>query len=174
MYRAVTWLRLSQQGVSADDAARGHRIAAAYAISPAALRDGESTILLDGVDPDAASLPRSGERERLRHRQHSRSAPPARRPSSAPTRTSTTSSWKAATSAPPVFPETPYKFYIDASPEVRARRRARQGLQDAIAARDKIDSTRRSFAAHHRRGRARHRQLASHRSKAWSAKSSAA
>ena len=43
-----------------------------------------------------------------------------------------------------VFPETPYKFYIDASPEVRAMRRAKQGLQDSISARDKIDSTRRT------------------------------
>ena len=41
-----------------------------------------------------------------------------------------------------VFPETPYKFYIDASTEVRAQRRARQGLQDSIAARDKQDSSR--------------------------------
>ncbi|HEX8311514.1 MAG TPA: (d)CMP kinase [Chthoniobacteraceae bacterium] len=43
-----------------------------------------------------------------------------------------------------VFPETPYKFYIDASPEVRARRRERQGLADAIGARDKQDSSRRA------------------------------
>jgi CMP/dCMP kinase len=41
-----------------------------------------------------------------------------------------------------VFPETPYKFYIDASAEVRAQRRARQGLQDAIAQRDRQDSSR--------------------------------
>jgi cytidylate kinase len=43
-----------------------------------------------------------------------------------------------------VFPETPFKFYIDASPEVRAARRAKQGLQDAIRERDKVDSTRRT------------------------------
>lgn len=42
-----------------------------------------------------------------------------------------------------VFPETPYKFYIDASPEVRAQRRAKQGLLDSIAQRDQIDSSRR-------------------------------
>lgn len=42
-----------------------------------------------------------------------------------------------------VFPETPYKFYIDASPEVRAQRRAKQGLQDSILQRDKVDSSRR-------------------------------
>jgi cytidylate kinase len=41
-----------------------------------------------------------------------------------------------------VFPDTPYKFYIDASPEVRARRRAAQGHRDAIAERDQADSSR--------------------------------
>ncbi len=43
-----------------------------------------------------------------------------------------------------VFPETPYKFYIDASLEVRARRRAAQGQQDEIGARDKTDSSRKA------------------------------
>src|SRR5207248_11430310 len=43
-----------------------------------------------------------------------------------------------------VFPETPYKFYIDASPEVRARRRALQGQQDEIIARDRRDSSRKA------------------------------
>jgi len=41
-----------------------------------------------------------------------------------------------------VFPGTPYKFYIDASPEVRLRRRRAQGLRDQIAARDQADSSR--------------------------------
>ena len=46
-----------------------------------------------------------------------------------------------------VFPQTPYKFYIDASPEVRAmRRRIQEGgtQHDQIAARDHTDSTRRT------------------------------
>lgn len=43
-----------------------------------------------------------------------------------------------------VFPETPYKFYIDASPEVRLRRREAQGMRDPIAARDRADSSRRT------------------------------
>jgi cytidylate kinase len=43
-----------------------------------------------------------------------------------------------------VFPDTPYKFYIDASPEVRLRRRAAEGLRDEIAARDRADSNRRA------------------------------
>ena len=41
-----------------------------------------------------------------------------------------------------VFPETPYKFYLDASPEERARRRAGEGAVDSVAERDRIDSSR--------------------------------
>jgi cytidylate kinase len=41
-----------------------------------------------------------------------------------------------------VFPDTPYKFYIDASPEVRLQRRAAQGGRDEIALRDRADSLR--------------------------------
>jgi cytidylate kinase len=43
-----------------------------------------------------------------------------------------------------VFPDTPYKFYIDASPDVRLRRRQAQGQRDQIAARDRADSSRRA------------------------------
>ena len=43
-----------------------------------------------------------------------------------------------------VFPDTLYKFYIDASPEVRAQRRMRQGIADTIQARDRQDSSRRT------------------------------
>lgn len=41
-----------------------------------------------------------------------------------------------------VFPETPFKFYIDASPEVRVQRRRDEGQRDEIAARDRADSSR--------------------------------
>lgn len=41
-----------------------------------------------------------------------------------------------------VFPDTPHKFYLDASPEVREARRQLQGEQDAIDRRDKIDRSR--------------------------------
>ena len=43
-----------------------------------------------------------------------------------------------------VFPETPYKLYIDASEEVRRARRAADGEADAVAARDKQDSERKT------------------------------
>ncbi len=43
-----------------------------------------------------------------------------------------------------VFPDTLYKFYIDASLEVRAHRRAMQGQRDDLFFRDRADSSRRA------------------------------
>lgn len=41
-----------------------------------------------------------------------------------------------------VFPNTPFKYFVTASEEVRAARRAAQGLTDSIAERDRKDSAR--------------------------------
>jgi cytidylate kinase len=41
-----------------------------------------------------------------------------------------------------VFPQTPYKFYLDANAEVRARRRSQQGENDVIHQRDILDQQR--------------------------------
>jgi cytidylate kinase len=41
-----------------------------------------------------------------------------------------------------VFPQTPYKFYLDANAEVRAQRRSRQGENDVIRQRDSLDQQR--------------------------------
>jgi cytidylate kinase len=43
-----------------------------------------------------------------------------------------------------VFPDTPYKMYIDASEEVRRKRRAAEGIIDDPTARDKEDSKRKT------------------------------
>jgi cytidylate kinase len=43
-----------------------------------------------------------------------------------------------------VFPESPFKYYIDASEEVRSARRRAQGHADQVAERDRIDSTRKA------------------------------
>lgn len=43
-----------------------------------------------------------------------------------------------------VFPEATYKFYIDASEEVRASRRGLQGQTDSVRDRDRMDSTRKT------------------------------
>jgi cytidylate kinase len=41
-----------------------------------------------------------------------------------------------------VFPETEFKFYLDASLQERAKRRAAEGVQENLAARDQRDSQR--------------------------------
>jgi cytidylate kinase len=41
-----------------------------------------------------------------------------------------------------VFPETEFKYYLDAHPEERSRRRAAEGVQENLAARDLRDSQR--------------------------------
>ena len=41
-----------------------------------------------------------------------------------------------------VFPDTPYKIYIDAAEHVRAARRGDDGVVDSIAKRDAADSNR--------------------------------
>jgi CMP/dCMP kinase len=43
-----------------------------------------------------------------------------------------------------VFPDSPHKIYVDASEEVRARRRGAQGHADQIAERDRIDKQRKN------------------------------
>ena len=43
-----------------------------------------------------------------------------------------------------VFPETPYKIYIEASEAVRNKRRADEGLSDAVSERDRLDRTRKT------------------------------
>src|SRR5439155_26260877 len=41
-----------------------------------------------------------------------------------------------------VLPDTPYKFYLNASPEVRLHRRAAQAWRNEITIRDRADSSR--------------------------------
>ncbi len=43
-----------------------------------------------------------------------------------------------------VFPNTPFKFFIDADPDVRAQRRSAQGEADAVASRDAQDAARKT------------------------------
>ncbi len=43
-----------------------------------------------------------------------------------------------------VFADSPFKFYIDASEEVRQQRRRAEGIEDSISERDRKDSTRKA------------------------------
>ena len=141
MYRAVTWLAL-EKGVPPLDAGRVQQLLH-FTEMECGVRDGESTILLDGVDP-GPHLVSQGVNANV---SAIASIPDVRRLLVRKQRAyafdyDVVMEGRDIGSA--VFPETPYKFYIDASAEVRALRRAKQGLQDSIASRDKQDSTRRA------------------------------
>ena len=141
MYRAITWLAVSK-GVPTADATRVHQLLHSTEIE-CGVADGESTILLDGIDPtphlvsddvnaNVSAIATIAEVRRIlvaKQRAYARDHDIV---------------MEGRDIGSAVFPDTPYKFYIDASPEVRARRRAAQGLQDSVAARDKVDSTRRT------------------------------
>src|SRR6266436_8616515 len=139
IYRAITW-HLLQNRIWPEE---GERIA--QALDSAALacivQDGEARIVVDAVDPVAhlrndrvnesvsrvSKLPRVREMvsERLRDCAEGHDVVIEGRDIGSV-----------------VFPDTPYKFYIDASPEVRLQRRAAQGQRDEIATRDRADSSR--------------------------------
>lgn len=141
MYRAVTWLAVTHQ-VPCDDAPAVIALLGRTDFR-CGIKNGESTIQIDGTDPaphltDAAvnanvsaiaSIPEVRrllvEKQRMFAEEHDLVM-------------------EGRDIGSVVFPDTPYKFYIDASPEVRAQRRALQGLADNPAARDKVDSSRRA------------------------------
>jgi cytidylate kinase len=141
MYRAITWLAVSK-GVPTADAGRVHQLLHFTDIQ-CGIADGESTILLDGIDP----TPHLVSDEVNANVSAIATIPEVRRVLVEKQRAYAGGHdivMEGRDIGSAVFPETPYKFYIDASPEVRARRRAGQGLTDSVAARDKVDSTRRT------------------------------
>ncbi len=140
MYRAVTWLAVSR-GASPKDADAVRPLLEATRIECGFDASGESTILIDGEDPtlhlsDAAVNASVSAIA---------SIPDVRRKLVAIQRaccmeTDVVMEGRDIGSA--VFPETPYKFYIDATLDVRAERRRKQGVADRIEARDRQDSSR--------------------------------
>ena len=141
MYRAVTW-HVLQNAIPPEDGDAVARLVEGARIDCALDRDG-SRILIDGVDPEehlrddrvndavsaVSSVPRVREIlvEKMRAYAGDRDVV-----------------MEGRDIGSVVFPDTPYKFYIDASPEVRLRRRQAQGQRDQIAARDRADSSRRA------------------------------
>ena len=141
MYRAMTW-HILHHGIPPGDAAAIIRLVENTRIDCTLDRDG-SHILIDGSDPSAhlcedqvndnvslvSSVPRLREIlvEKMRGYAVDHDIV-----------------MEGRDIGSVVFPDTPYKFYIDASPDVRLRRRQAQGLRDQIAARDRADSSRRA------------------------------
>ncbi len=141
MYRALTW-HVLERGVASDDAVAISDLAVQTALS-CELRGHDSVILIEGVDPEpflrddrvndnvsrVSSVPRVREIIVAHLRRYALADDVV---------------MEGRDIGSVVFPETPFKFYIDASPDIRARRRAAQGQHDAIAARDQADSSRRT------------------------------
>jgi cytidylate kinase len=141
MYRAFTWHVLEKQSDPRDPAAVLPLLRAMD--FQCGLDGSESTLRINGVDPgprlcdpgvnaavsSIASIPEVREYLVARQREYGRDHNLV---------------MEGRDIGSVVFPQTPYKFYIDASPEVRARRRARQGLHDEINARDRHDSSRKN------------------------------
>jgi len=141
MYRAVTW-HVLEKNVPPGDAAAIVRLLSATRID-CTLEGNGSRILIDGVDPSAhlrdervneevslvSSVPRVREILVEKMRGYARDHDVV---------------MEGRDIGSVVFPDTPYKFYIDASPDVRLRRRQAQGQRDQIAARDRADSSRRA------------------------------
>jgi len=141
MYRAVTW-HIVTKGVPALDTGRVQQLLHSTEIE-CGLEHDESTIGIDGLDltPFLLSEPVNANVSPVS------SIPEVRRILVAKQRVYAANNdlvMEGRDIGSVVFPETDYKFYIDASAEVRALRRQRQGLLDSITARDKVDSTRRT------------------------------
>jgi len=141
MYRAVTWLAV-EKGVPVVDAGRVQQLLHFTKVE-CGVQEGQSTILLDGTDP-TPHLVDEGVNANV---SAIATLPEVRRLLTEKQRAFADDYdvvMEGRDIGSTVFPETPYKFYVDASPEVRALRRAKQGLQDSIATRDKVDSSRRT------------------------------
>jgi cytidylate kinase len=141
MYRAITWLVL-EHGISPDDSAAIEKVLGEAHLS-CGLRENESSICIDGIDPEPflrqdrvndnvsriSSVPRVREILVDHLRRYAETDDVV---------------MEGRDIGSVVFPETPFKFYIDASPEIRSRRRYAQGQRDQISARDQADSSRRA------------------------------
>lgn len=139
MYRAVAWATL-RDSVDPDDASAVVEMLDKVEFS-CGVEDGVSTILVDGFYP-GEELRQDAVNQRV-----SRVAaiPEVRRLLVAKQREylelgSVVMEGRDIGSV--VFPDTPFKIYIDASEEVRLARRSAEGLADEVAKRDAEDSKR--------------------------------
>ena len=141
MYRAITWYVLEKE-VDSNDSDRIAKLVQAAAID-CTLKDNQSLILINHVDP----TPYLREDRVNNEVSQVSTVPQVRRILVEKMHDYALHDdlvMEGRDIGSVVFPETPYKFYIDASPEVRLRRRAAEGQWDEITARDRADSLRRS------------------------------
>jgi cytidylate kinase len=139
IYRAITW-HILQKGIDTTDACRVTQAVESAQIA-CHLQNNESRIFIDNVDPtDYLRNDRVNEKV-----SHVSSVPRVREIVVRKMRDCARNHdviVEGRDIGSVVFPATPYKFYIDASPDVRSRRRAAQGERDEIKMRDHADSSR--------------------------------
>jgi cytidylate kinase len=139
IYRAITWYLL-KKGIHTEEIERISEALESAAIT-SRIGDGESHIVIDNVDP-ADHLRDDRVNQSVAHV----SRFPLVREIVAQKLHEHASSEDLVVEGRDigsvVFPDTPYKFYVDASPEVRLQRRAAQGERDEIALRDHADFSR--------------------------------
>src|SRR5205807_2849156 len=138
-YRAITW-HILEKGIRTEDIDRIAETLGSATIT-SCLKDGESHIVIDNVDP-ADHLRDDRVNESVAHVSR---LPLVRQIVGQKLHECARSHdvvVEGRDIGSVVFPETPHKFYVDASPEVRLRRRAAQGERDAITLRDQADLSR--------------------------------
>jgi cytidylate kinase len=139
IYRAITW-HILQQKIQLEDTDRIARDLESLAVT-SCLRDAELYILIDNIDP-AGHLRDNRVNEnvsRVSRLPMVRQIVGRKLHEYASTNDLVVEGRDIGSV---VFPNTPYKFYVDASPEVRLQRRAAQGERDEIALRDHADFSR--------------------------------
>ncbi|MBK1829669.1 (d)CMP kinase [Verrucomicrobiaceae bacterium R5-34] len=141
MYRAIAWATIENEVDAADSAAVLAMLDKLEVTC--GVKDGTSTILIDGTDPgdalreDAvnsrvstvAAIPEVRHLLVEKQREYLKLG-------------SLVMEGRDIGSV--VFPDTPYKIYIDASEEVRLARRSAEGLTDVVSKRDEEDSKRKT------------------------------
>lgn len=141
MYRAIAWATL-QQNINASDTVAVLAMLDDIELT-CGVKNGVSTILIDGVDPGealrsddvnarvsaVAAIPEVRHLLVEKQREYLQLG-------------SLVMEGRDIGSV--VFPDTPYKIYIDASEEVRLARRSAEGLKDVVTQRDKEDSSRKT------------------------------
>jgi cytidylate kinase len=139
IYRAITWHLLQQEIRPEENERVAHTLD--LAVLDCTVEDGESRIMVNNIDPaehlrddrvnecvsrvSRLAQVRDVVSQKLRNCAHGHDVVVEGRDIGSV-----------------VFPDTPYKFYIDASPEVRLQRRAAQGERDKITMRDRDDASR--------------------------------
>ena len=139
IYRAITW-HLLEKGITAEDF-DGVVQALESASITSCLLGGDSRILIDNVDP-AEHLRDSRVNESVARVSRLRAVREIIARKLHDNARSDDLVVEGRDIGSVVFPNTPYKFYVDASPGVRLQRRAAQGERDEIALRDHADSSR--------------------------------